>query len=137
MNAPGTNARKQPSEPTAPHSKSVDGLPATDLLEPSALEFDNYSMMANNTISINYSDEKLRILVEEYITQQRTSFTLKGVCSYVLYWAMEDGHTTGTGLYESNQMSKSDCDRVCGVLDKIVGEGRIAVDGEHFMKLNN
>ena len=94
-------------------------------------------MANNNTISINYSDEKLRILVEEYITQQRTSFTLKGVCSYVLYWAMEDGHTTGTGLYESNQMSKSDCDRVCGVLDKIVGEGRITADGEQFKKLNN
>ena len=48
-------------------------------------------MTNNNTISINYSDEKLRILVEEYITQQRSGFTLKGVFSYVLYWAMEDG----------------------------------------------
>lgn len=92
-------------------------------------------MANNNTISINYSDEKLRILVEEYITQQRTSFTLKGVCSYVLYWAMEDGHTTGTDLYESNQMSKSDCDRIHGVLGKIVGEGRIIANGESFEKL--
>ena len=33
------------------------------------------------TIKINYSDERLRILVEEYITQQRGAFTLK---EYVL-----------------------------------------------------
>jgi hypothetical protein len=93
--------------------------------------------MASNTISINYSNDKLRILVEEYITQQRSSFTLKGVCSYVLYWAMEDGHTNGAGLFESNQLSTVDRDRINVVLDKIVGEGRIAVDGEHFIKLNN
>lgn len=94
-------------------------------------------MMANNTISINHSDEKLRILVEEFITQQRLSFTLQGVCSYVLYWAMEGGHTSRTGLYESNQLCEFDCDRIRQVLSKIAGEGRIAVEGEHFTKLNN
>lgn len=37
--------------------------------------------MTNNTnpISVTYSDEKLRILVEEYITMQRKEFTFKGV----------------------------------------------------------
>ena len=93
--------------------------------------------MNNNPISINYSDEKLRILVEEYITQQRVSFTLKGVCSYVLYWAMEDGHTTGTGLYESNQLAQADADRISAVLQKIASEGRIAnsLDGKSYEKL--
>lgn len=94
-------------------------------------------MTENNTIGINYPYEKLRILVEEYITQQCSTFTLKGVCSYVLYWAMEDGHTTGAGLFESNQLSQADCERINQVLTKIVGEGRIAADGERFMKLNN
>lgn len=93
--------------------------------------------MANNTISINYSDEKLRILIEEYITQQRTSFTLKDVSSYVLYWAMEDGHTSGTGLYESDQLAFADCDRISGVLVKLADEGRIAISGEGFEKLTN
>ena len=83
--------------------------------------------MANNTVSTNYSDEKLCILVEEYITQQRTSFTLKGVCSYVIYWAMEDGHTTGAGLFESDQLAQTDCERVSGVLAKIANEGRITI----------
>ena len=94
-------------------------------------------MTDNNTIAINYSDEKLRILVEEYITQQRSTFSLKGVCSYVLYWAMEDGHTIGNSLYESNQLSKADCERVCGVLGRIVSEGRIVAKGEQFEKLMN
>lgn len=94
--------------------------------------------MANNiTISITYSDEKLRILVEEYITQQRNSFTLKGVCSYVLYWAMEDGHTSGVGLFESNHLAQTDCDRIKNMLEKIVGEGRIAAKGDSFEKLMN
>lgn len=79
-------------------------------------------MIDNNPISISYSDEKLRILVEEYITQQRSAFTLKGVCSYVLYWAMEDGYTTGAGLFEINQLSHTDCVRINGVLEKIVRE---------------
>lgn len=94
-------------------------------------------MSNTKTISINYSDEKLRILVEEYITQQRTSFSLKGVCSYILYWAMEDGYTTGTGLFESGQLIQTDCERVSLVLDKIVQEGRITAHGEEFEKMMN
>lgn len=42
--------------------------------------------MTNNTnpVSVTYTDTELRNLVEEYITQQKSGFTLKGVCSYVL-----------------------------------------------------
>lgn len=88
-------------------------------------------MTNNNLISINYSDEKLRILVEEYITQQRDIFTLKDVCSYILYWAMEDGKATD--IYEGDQMTTEDSDRVCHILEQIVREGRVAVvpDGEY------
>ena len=85
--------------------------------------------MSRNPIEVNYSNEKLRVLVEEYITQQRSSFTLEGVCSYVLYWAMEDAHTTIAGLYESNQLARTDCGRISSVLAKIIGEGRIAAAG--------
>lgn len=95
--------------------------------------------MNNNPISVTYSDEKLRILVEEYITQQKNDFTFKGVCAYILYWAMEDGKVADAQgmLCEGNQLAQGDCDRISGVLDKIVGEGRIAADGEQFKKLNN
>lgn len=89
-----------------------------------------------NPISVTYSDEKLRILVEEYITQQKTEFTFKGVCAYILYWAMEDGKVAdaqGT-LCEGNQLAQADCDRISGVLDKIAGEGRISANGEHYVK---
>lgn len=84
-------------------------------------------MTGNTAIAINYSDEKLRLLVEEYITQQRSSFTLKGVCSYVLYWAMEDGRTVNAGktLYESNQLQEGDCERIRQILESIVKDGRI------------
>lgn len=85
----------------------------------------------NNPISINYSDEKLRILVEEYITQQRSAFTLKGVCDYVLYWAMEDGkaNQSDDSLYKGNTICQNDCGRISEQLQKIACEGRIATDG--------
>lgn len=35
-------------------------------------------------ISVTYSDERLRTLVEEFITMQKHEFTFKEVCSYVL-----------------------------------------------------
>ena len=93
--------------------------------------------MSHNPIEVNYSNEKIRLLVEEYITQQKSKFTLQCVCSYVLYWAMEDGHTKGVGLYESNQLAQADCGRISAVLDKIVTEGRLVVMGEQFQKITN
>jgi hypothetical protein len=50
-------------------------------------------MTHNNYTEIDYTDQQLRVLIEEYITQQRRTFTLQGVCNYVLYLAMEDSHT--------------------------------------------
>ena len=94
-------------------------------------------MHPDNTIETSYTDARLRVLVEEYITQQRGTFSLQGACAYVLYWAMEDGHTlpaAGT-LYQSDKLSPADCQRVSAVLQKIVREGRIAADGEQYRKV--
>ena len=92
-------------------------------------------MIDNKVITINYSDEKLRVLVEEYITQQRENFTLNGVCSYILYWAMEDSN--GSGIYEGNQMTTEDSGRVSRILEQIVCEDRIAIVSEgEYKKIN-
>ena len=93
--------------------------------------------MNNNTqpISVEYSDEKLKILVEEYITQQETDFTFKGVCSYIAYWAMEDGKADKgeLELYESNELQQSDQERICRILDAIVADGRIVkMEGDAY-----
>ena len=87
-------------------------------------------MAHENTIKVSYSDEKLRILVEEYITMQRTEFTFKGICSYILCRAMEEERTTVTGLYESNELALSDCERVTQILDRIINEKRIAIGSD-------
>ena len=89
-------------------------------------------MNSKNTITINYTDEKLRILVEEYIVQQRKDFTFKGLCSYILYWAMEDNRT----LYDGYQMSESDKERVSNILDSIVKDGRLAKGAENYQILS-
>ena len=90
-------------------------------------------------IVIDYTNQHLRVLIEEYIIQQRNAFTLQGVCNYVLYWALEDGHTipSGNTLYESNQLAGADCDRVSYILEMIVKEGRIEANGDNYIKLMN
>ena len=82
----------------------------------------------NNTtpIQVTYSDKRLRTLVEEFITMQKHEFTFSGLCSYVLYWAKEEGKTAADGLYESNELDKADSDRLARILEMIVQEGRIA-----------
>lgn len=79
----------------------------------------------NKTIKVNYSDEELHVLVEEYITMQKHEFSFKSLCSYVLYWAKEEGMTGSTGLYESNELDETDGKRLNLILEKIVKEGRI------------
>lgn len=65
---------------------------------------------------------------------QRSEFTFKGVCSYILYRAMEEKRTAGSTIYESNLLESKDCDRVSAILEKIVGEGRIEKDEIKFIK---
>lgn len=80
----------------------------------------------SNSISVTYTDCELRNLVEEYITQQKSGFTLKGVCSYVLYWAVEDDKVAqGHSLIESNAISNADQQRVKRLLEAVVTDGRI------------
>lgn len=93
----------------------------------------------NRPISVKYSDERLRTLVEEFITVQKQEFTFKDLCSYVLYWAKEEGRTANNGLYASNELDTADGKRLNQVLKKIVGEGRISIlseDNESYMKTN-
>ena len=80
----------------------------------------------NNTVSVTYTDAELRNLVEEYITQQKLEFTLKGVYSYVLYWAVEDGKVAdNTNLIDSYELRTEDHERVKRLLDAVVSDGRI------------
>lgn len=80
-----------------------------------------------NTVSVTYTDAELRNLVEEYITQQKSGFTLKGVCSYVLYWAVEDDKVAqGDSLIVGNAISNADQQRVKRLLEAVVTDGRIA-----------
>lgn len=88
----------------------------------------------NNPIAVKYSDSKLCILVEEYITMQKHEFTFKSLCSYVLYRAMEEEKTGNTGLYESNQLSPADCERISDILRKIVKEGRLTCGADIFVE---
>ena len=95
----------------------------------------------NNPISVTYSDERLRTLVEEYITMQKQEFTFKNLCSYVLYWAKEEGKTATAGFYESNQLDAADSERISNILNNIIKEGRLScgknsyADDTQFVKM--
>ena len=90
----------------------------------------------NNPVSVTYSESELRNLVEEYITQQKSEFTLKGVCSYVLYWAVEDDKVAqSNSLIESNAISKADQERVKRILVAIIADSRIkTINAEIYRK---
>ena len=87
-------------------------------------------MSLNNTpIAVTYSNAELRSLVEEFIFQQKKDFTFKSLCSFILYWAMEEGRIAGGGsaVRESNELQESDQNRVRCILESIVSDGRIAI----------
>jgi len=78
-------------------------------------------------VKVTYTDTELHNLIEEYITHQKAGLTLKGACSYVQYWAIEDGKVAGVeGPIESNELHPSDRGRVKRTLAAIVEDGRIA-----------
>ena len=79
---------------------------------------------------------ELRTLVEEYIAQQKDEFTFKGLCSYILYWAMEDGKMANPvkAMLQSYELQPSDQERVKSKLDVIVRDGRIAMSGDTYHK---
>lgn len=86
--------------------------------------------MATNNIT-SYSEKELAVLVEEYITQQRKEFTLKGLTSYIVYWGMEDKCIVG------DQLTADDKNRVNNILARIVKDGRISIlseDNTKFIK---
>jgi len=94
--------------------------------------------MSQNPIEVSFSDKKLRILVEEYITQQKVEFSFKGVCSYILYWAMEDGKVSNNfgSLFDSNDLQFADQERIRHILDVIILDGRISASNyETYRKL--
>ena len=83
----------------------------------------------NNPIAVTYSTEEMRILVEEFIRQQKKEFSFRSLCSFILYWAMEEGKTleNGSAFRESNELQESDQERVRRILESITKDGRIAI----------
>lgn len=65
---------------------------------------------------------------------QCSSFSFKGLCSYILYRAMEEERTIGNELYQNDQMTQKDCDRISDILEKIIREGRIEKVDTIFVK---
>ena len=73
------------------------------------------------TMNTPYTTHDLSVLVEEYITQQRTQFTLRGLYAYIVYWGMEEKRIAG------DQLTDADKEKVNGILERIVQDGRIRV----------
>ena len=82
-----------------------------------------------NPTAVTYTNAELRTLVGEFIFQQKKEFTFKSLCSFILYWAMEEGKTArnGNSVRESNDLPESDQDRVRRILESIAKDGRIAI----------
>lgn len=68
-----------------------------------------------------FTDRDLAILVEEFVTLQRGPFTLRDLCSYIVYWGMEEHRISGLQLPEEQMQT------VDHILERIVRDGRIRV----------
>ena len=75
-----------------------------------------------------FTERDLAILVEEYITQQRSEFTLKGLYDYVVYWGMEDNRIAG------DQLTETDKEKVYNILKRVVKDGWIKEQDGAFIK---
>ena len=68
---------------------------------------------------------------------QKHEFTFKDLCSYILYWAKEDGKTANNGLFESNELDSADGKRLSLILKKIVQESSIvSSDNMRYVNIN-
>ena len=84
------------------------------------------------TMNTPYTTQDLSVLVEEYITQQRAEFTLRGLYAYIVYWAMEEKRIA------VDQLTEADKEKVDGILKRIVKDGRIGARGEgEYVKLES
>jgi hypothetical protein len=75
---------------------------------------------------VTYTTPQLRSLIEEYIMQQKSSLSLKGACDYVLYWAIEEGRGSTSGLFEGIALQSNDRVRIKQILETIAKDGCIA-----------
>lgn len=82
------------------------------------------------TMNTPYTTQDLSVLVEEYITQQRAEFTLRGLYAYIVYWGMEEKRIA------DDQLTDADKEMVNGILKRIVKDGRISVVDENTYKAN-
>ncbi len=82
------------------------------------------------TMNTPFTTHDLSVLVEEYITQQRVEFTLRGLYAYIVYWAMEEKRIAG------DQLSDDDKEKVNGILTRIIRDGRIRMldDNTKYLK---
>ena len=87
--------------------------------------------------SLAYSDLELRNLIEEFLVQQKSVFALKNVCSFILYWAIDDGINTNSinSVIESYWLQDSDIERVKQILNSIVQDGRLVFTGDLYFIL--
>ena len=93
----------------------------------------------NSPVTLAFSNAEIRILIEEFISQQEKVFTFRSLCSFILYRAMEEGKTVGicSAIRESNELQDSDQNRVWCILESIVKDGRIAIaHGGNIFEVN-
>ena len=82
-----------------------------------------------NPVPLDYTDEELRTVVEEYIAAQKLEFSFRRLCHSVLRRAMDEGKTVDSRhtQYESTELKSSDGDRISRILWNMIYERRIII----------
>lgn len=82
-----------------------------------------------NPVPLDYTDDELRKVVEEYIDAQKSEFSFKKMCLSILHRAMDEGKTVDSRhtQYESNELKSTDGIRLSRILWDMIFERRIII----------
>ena len=78
---------------------------------------------------LDYTDEELRKVVEEYIDAQKSEFSFKKMSLSILHRAMDEGKTVDSKntQYKSNELKSTDGIRISRILWDMIFERKIII----------
>ena len=82
-----------------------------------------------NPVSLTYSEEELRTIIEQYISAQDYEFSYKSICHYVLDKAKQEGKVPNAGCtqYSSSELNPFSGIVVSRLLWEMIWEKKIFV----------
>lgn len=83
----------------------------------------------SNPVPVTYTQEELKQVVEDYLNDVATEFSFRGLCSFIVGKAIDEGkvHNAGHTQYSSREMNPSSAIEVSKYLWELIWDRRIFI----------